>query len=264
MRRLSVLLALGASILISACGNPSDAGDGSVLRIDSLNFDPASLGDAQIAKAAALRVYFEHASVGGNICDGLSSLAASEPRYSSGRASGDLASALAWFGSSSGLVDNNRGNPGAQAKVDYFKSSFSGASAGGKLDVAMFKFCFIDTPSSAAELFAYAKAAMESLEAKDPSVTFVWWTMPIQTSSEAERQSYNDLVRSYCASNGQWLFDIASIESHRDSGAAALDGSGREVLCAEYSSDGGHLNAVGSLKVAKAFWRLLAEIAKAR
>ena len=38
--------------------------------IDHTNFDPASVSDEDIATAATLDVYFEHASVGDNICTG--------------------------------------------------------------------------------------------------------------------------------------------------------------------------------------------------
>ena len=132
------------------------------------------------------------------------------------------------------------------------------------LDVAMYKFCFIDSPNSATALFATAKSAMEALEAKYPDVAFVWWTMPIETSSNEQRQAYNDLVRSYCKTSDKWLMDIAALESHDDSGAAVIDDSGYELLSSAYSSDGGHINPAGELKLAKAYWRLLAEIASTR
>jgi lysophospholipase L1-like esterase len=134
----------------------------------------------------------------------------------------------------------------------------------GKVDVAMYKFCYIDSPGDAAALFNTAKSAMTLLQATYPDVTFVWWTMPIETTSNAGRQTYNDLVRSYCKANEQWLFDIAAIESHTGAGVLQLDGSNREILYSGYSADGGHPNDAGALKLAKAYWRLIAEIAKTR
>jgi lysophospholipase L1-like esterase len=105
---------------------------------------------------------------------------------------------------------------------------------------------------------------MTLLQATYPDVTFVWWTMAIETTSNAGRQTYNDLVRSYCKANEQWLFDIAAIESHTGAGVLQLDGSNREILYSGYSADGGHPNDAGALKLAKAYWRLIAEIAKTR
>jgi hypothetical protein len=235
---------------------------GAIKIIDHDWYDPDLLTKAEINKAAGLKVYFEHASVGGNICDGIDALAAvANSRYVSGRVSWSSTYDATWYDSNDGLGDNSRGNPGADSKRTIFQASMSSALAG-KVDVAMFKFCFIDSPSDAAALFASVKVTMESLEAAHPGVAFVWWTMPIETSANAERQAYNDLVRNYCKPNGKWLFDIADLESHDDAGAAVVDGSGRELLWASYSSDGGHLNALGEEKMAKAYWRLVAEIGR--
>lgn len=245
-----------------------------VYTIDNSNYDPASLSDADVTKAASLDVYFEHASVGGYIVgpipdwpsNGLAALQAASPRYAAERATwGDTSSAI-WFDSHNGLGDNSRGNPGADAKISGFISSMN-ASSGllpTKIDVAMFKFCYIDSPSDASTLFNSTKTAMESLQISYPSVAFVWWTMPIETSGNAEKQSYNDQVRAYCIANNQWLFDIASIESHNDAGVHQLDGSSLELLDAGHSADGGHPNDAGTLKLAKGYWKLIVEIGKTR
>jgi hypothetical protein len=252
-----------AALLVAGCG---DAAKGAVVDppsriVGHASFDPGPVSDAAIAAAAGLKVYFEHASVGGNVCDGIDALASQAgSRYSSGRSSGDAAAAGAWFADQAGLFDNARGNPGASAKVDIFVASMSTTLAGA-VDVATFKFCFIDSPSDAAALFASVKSAVEGLEAAHPKVAFVWWTMPIEVSANAERQAYNDAVRAYCAANDKWLLDIADLESHDDSGAAVVDpASGDELLYAGYTSDGGHLNGVGAEKLAKAYWSLLARI----
>jgi uncharacterized repeat protein (TIGR02543 family) len=237
--------------------------------IDHMNYDPSALSDAEIAKAATLDVYFEHASVGGNIVDGIDALAKATPRYSSGRTSG--APDPAWWATHNGLGDYQRGNPGNTAKISQFTTDMT-AAMGAAVNVAMYKFCFIDSPSSASDLFATAKAAMESLEVKYPSMTFVWWTMPITTASytgdtvaqRPDRQSYNELVRSYCKANDKWLIDIADIESHDDSGVAITNGSGLELLYSSYSSDGGHLNEAGEKKIALAYWKLIGEIGKTK
>ena len=139
----------------------------------------------------------------------------------------------------------------------------------GKIDVAAYKFCYIDldgesdSPADGVTLFNTAKTAMESLQVAYPDVVFVWWTMPIQqVDAPAERQEYNDAVRTYCTAHDQWLLDIAALESHDDAGVPQVDGSNRELLYSGYTSDGGHLNAAGSLKLAKAYWKLLSEIGK--
>jgi hypothetical protein len=278
-------LFLAAAILSCSGGGNDPASDGnstggSGSTVNQANYDPAALTDAQVSAAAALDVYFQHASVGGNVCAGIDALALASPRYASGRASwasdysGDSWSPgydASWYDSHDGLGDDQRGNPGAALKVSYFFESMSGSLAD-KVDVAMFKFCFIDSPGgdyfpgTAAELFASAKSTMEALEAAHPGVDFVWWTMPIETAqagAKAERQLYNDAVRAYCLANREWLLDIAALESHDDSGQAIVDSSGRELLYDGYAAalDDSHLNSMGELKLAKAYWKLLALIA---
>jgi len=262
----SILVAV-AGLLLYGCPAP-EVIPTTARMINHTNFDPASVSDADILAAAALDVYFEHASVGQNIVGGIDALAIAQPRYTSGRTSSP---SPAWYDSNNGLGDNDRGNPGASAKISGFTNSMD-ASSGllpSKLDVATYKFCWIDLdgndddPTDGTALFNAAKAAMEILQADYPGVVFVWWTMPIERDSAyTERQEYNDAVRAYCSSNDQWLLDIADLESHNDSGVAQLDGSNRELLYDEYTDDGGHLNAAGSQKLAKAYWKLLAEIAK--
>jgi hypothetical protein len=235
--------------------------------INHTNFDPTAVSDADIAKAVTLDVYFEHASVGVNISDGLAALSAGPSRYSSGRVSWSYSNTPAWYDTNDGLGDNNRGNPGADAKIVGFTSSMT-ASSGllpGKVDVATYKFCYIDTPPNGNTLFTSARTAMESLQATYTNTVFVWWTMPIERDAAlAERQVYNEAVRTYCSANNQWLLDIAALESHDDAGILQKDGSNRELLYTAYTDDGGHLNATGSLKLAKAYWKLLSEIGKTR
>jgi len=49
------------------------------------------------------------------------------------------------------------------------------------------------------------------------------------------------------------MFDLADIESHRADGTAVTE-SGNEALAAEWSFDGGHLNADGAARAANAMW----------
>jgi hypothetical protein len=118
------------------------------------------------------------------------------------------------------------------------------------------KLCYIDTDAS----FPYYRDAMEQLEAAYPAKRFVWWTMPIMTSGDADRQAFNDQVRSHARANERILFDIADIEAHNAAGQRRTDGSGREILWPEWTSDGGHLSSAGSQRVASALWWLMARL----
>jgi hypothetical protein len=291
-RLIIVPNALLVFTLLIACTPPvpaSPAGQGGPTIINHDNFDPATLKGTEIAAAAALKVYFEHASVGQNISDdppyamggdtlpsGLSALKALNPRYSSGRVSwvsnpyAENSSDPSWFDTHVGLGDNFRGNPGSSIKLSFFQTSMSTIAA--KVNVATFKLCWIDSPfpsNNAISYFNSARTTMEALETAYPMVKFVWWTIPITTLAygdslavRGQRQSFNTLVRHYCSASGKWLLDVADLESHDDSGNPLVDGSGNELLIPSYSTDGGHLSASGRLKVAKSYWRLLAEIAR--
>jgi len=205
---------------------------------DHASTDVAAIPDAAIANAAALRLLVRHASVGGNIDSGLDALHAANARYDRG------------------LWDfQSRGNPGWQAKVDDLVSQ--AAAQGASFDVLTMKFCYIDPNAS----FTYYRDAMLGLEGTYPTKRFVWWTIPIETSGNTNRQAFNDQVRAYALANGKVLFDIADIESHDAAGVKRVDGNGRELMCDEWTSDGGHLSAAGSQRVASALWWLMARVA---
>jgi hypothetical protein len=252
--------------------------------IDHSFYDPSALSDAEITAAATLKVYFEHASVGQCLADdgtilttsGLSALKGSNSRYTCKRLTWDhhngpsamLASEAALL--TSGLGDNFRSNPDAETKVSYFNTSIGTINS--YIDVAMFKFCYIDFDNSltAASLFTTVQTVMDKLESSYPNITFVWWTMPVTSASYGEsystakerRSAYNTAVRNYCKTNDKWLFDIADIESH--DGDTAITASGYEAQYAGYTDDGGHPNAAGALRLAQAYWTLITEIAMAK
>ncbi len=285
------MVILIAGLGFSDCGNnlnnnkspfESITPNGDGITINHTNYDPTSLSNDEIIVAASLDVYFEHASVGGYIVgplsdwqsNGLEALNTENSRYSCGRETWYENFTASWYDTNNGMGDNSRGNPDGMEKISGFSTSLNTESGllAGKVDVAMFKFCYIDAPNAtgtawdnsftASELFNAQRVAMEQLQSDYPNVVFVWWTMPIETAGETGRQEFNNLVRDYCASYDQWLFDVAAIESHNDSGDLQTDISNRELLYSGYTEDGGHPNAAGTLKLAKAYWRLLGEISK--
>ena len=197
----------------------------------------ASIPDAALAPAANLRLLLRHASVGGNIDSGLDALQSQNAKYDRSR----------W-------VFESRGNPGWQAKVDDLVAQ--AAARAGSFDVLTMKLCYIDSGAS----FTYYRDKMLQLETGYPAKRFVWWTMPIETSANSARQSFNDQVRAFARANGRVLFDIADVEAHNAAGQKRTDASGRELLWPEWTSDGGHLNSAGAQRVASAWWWLMARL----
>ncbi len=203
--------------------------------------DVSVLSEEEVAAARALRMSLSHASVGSNIWDGLTALAADDQAFTFPN----------WS-------DNARGNPGWEAKLTEFEAWVTEHAE--QFDVFQNKLCYIDQDVD----FASYRDSMLGLAERHPSHHFVWWTIPIMTadSSNPLRAEFNQAVRDYCAEHDLPLFDIADIESHTVSGAAVTD-DGVEAMDTEQSSDGGHLNQLGAARAAAAQWVLMAELAGA-
>jgi hypothetical protein len=178
------------------------------------------------------------ASVGGNIDAGLNAIQTENAKYDRSH----------W-------IFYDRGNPGWEAKVidlDTFTVAHTT-----EYDVFSMKFCFIDPDVG----FICYRDTLLQLEAAYPTKRFVWWTIPIETSGNSNRQLFNDSIRAFAIAHGKVLFDMADIESHNAAGIKLVDGSNRELMCSEWTSDGGHLSLDGAQRVADAWWWLMARIA---
>ena len=231
---LSTWLVMAAALLHPGAGRAATA------LVDHSTTDPSAIPPSALDAARALTMSFSHASVGANLWSGLGLLAGGDSaRYAF----------PSW-------TENNRGNPGWQAKVDGFETWVAGHAAA--TEVFLNKLCYIDPGAS----FAYYRDSMVQLAVDHPTRTFVWFTMPLMSSGtdNAKRAAFNASVRAYARSHAVPLFDIAAIESHAPDGSAVTSG-GREAMYAGYSSDGGHLNEAGQRRVAGAMWHLMARIA---
>lgn len=200
-----------------------------------------SLTAADRAAVMRRKVYFQHASVGANIVEGLRQVL---PKLSI-QSVGSYEEAKSWLSGHPGLAEHDRGNPGGMEKVRMLGQT--GTLPDGTL--AMAKFCYIDDDQPAKGLFEAYRGTMEGLARKNPGVTYVWWTMPVMTQGNERRNEFNELMRRYCRSHRLPLFDIADIE-------AGPDGNQAE----KWSADGGHLNSTGQVRVAKAFVVMLSEL----
>lgn len=234
-----------------------------------LTISTAALSD-DVEKLSHQRVFFGHQSVGGNILEGLAELTAGKLIIRQGRNPGP-----AEF-----LHDFVGRNEAPRTKIADFESALD--ALGGRVDLAFFKFCYIDFDAStdADQLFAEYLAAMNRLRAKYPAVTFVHVTAPLTVvpqgakawlkktltrqapwgvKENAVRHRFNTLLRTRL--EGQPLFDLAALESTRSDGTPVqyeLDARKYPALAPEYSDDGQHLNPVGRRQVAAALLTFLA------
>ena len=234
------LLTAGICVCLAVLAEARGGFGASPILVGHQQVDISTVPDSAITSAAALRLVLRRASVGGNISGGLDSLYTSNNKYNRSL----------W-------VFSDRGNPGWQAKVDDFVS-FTGSNLTG-YDVFSMKFCYIDPDAD----WAYYRDHMLALEAANPTKKFVWWTIPIMTAGDgpaAQRDAFNQSVRTYCGANNKPLFDLADIECHTPAGVKVTDGSGNEAMYANYTDDGGHLNTTGQARAASAFWYLMARV----
>ena len=245
---------------------------------------PASDMRADLAELARARVFFGHQSVGGNVLEGLSTLASENGvtlrivEVPAGIADGQP-----------GLVHTKVGTNGQPAtKCDAFGSFLSG-NADAKWDAAVLKLCYADlgdrtdiTPERLLELY---RKMVVSVRAARPELTLIHATIPLNsnglgtgdrvkgflglgTSKDANnvrRNRFNELLRAEYA--GEPLFDIARAESTRSDGTRAgfkKDGQLFSSMAREFTSDGGHLNAEGQRWVAQEFARSVAAALRAR
>jgi len=237
----------------------------SAVIIDHTSVDTvADLPQATMDAIALQNWYFMHASVGGNMVDGMGALAQADPsRYLLDISSvGDLDPPPSDPGI--GIVyENNRGNPDWQTKLTMFENAV--ADDGWRqpaVNIAMNKLCYIDEEADAAVYIA----SMASLEAEFPGTVLVYMTIPLKTSEDAAnvlRAQYNDAVRDYCIDNERLLFDIADVEAHDPDGnpvTFTYNGHVYPRMYDGYSTDGGHLNSLGQERVALAWYATAAAI----
>jgi hypothetical protein len=214
------------------------------------------------AVVSQLNFFFAHASVGGNLMDGIAGLSAHDPtRYKLTVVPSDVTPPSTLL--KGRIYEYDRGNPGWQAKVDEFADALANGW-GNRASVVLNKFCFID-PDVSLQYYAISNSAgtaMSQLESLYPSATFVYMTIPLTTDSDSDnilRNTFNAQLRNWTRANNKVLFDIADIESHDPDGTAQTftsDGHAYEMLYGEYSSDGGHLNDSGAQRAALGFYAL--------
>ncbi|MCA9935354.1 MAG: hypothetical protein H6662_18315 [Ardenticatenaceae bacterium] len=126
---------------------------------------------------------------------------------------------------------------------------------------------------------------LAAYEAQYPDKVFIYWTTSLARGIGSQiATDFNDQMRQYAIANSKPLFDVADILSHAPDGSPcydnrdgiaydngnnsenyADDGINQLAICPHYTTetDGGHLGSVsvGKIRVAKAFWVLMAEIA---
>jgi hypothetical protein len=137
------------------------------------------------------------------------------------------------------------------------------------LDVGIVKRCFVDmySPRTAQSLFNDYKAYVDAFKTQDRDIVLVHCTMPLTSDTDginAERSKYRDLILAEYGSSGDYIYDIADIESWYNNAYTTFEYNSTNYLrmYPSYTSDEGHPNALGRVPLAKAMWVMLAKIAQ--
>lgn len=238
--------------------------------------------DEYIEAASRMNLLFRHASVGENIRNGLNCLMNDFERRPH-RCDRDIPPNEIIFdrkyNNSNWKFEFHNPppgqNPGWWNKVYFFTDRINSLDSE-EVDIVSFKFGYVDAvPGSNINDNFFENDPndefpsiydLEALETQHPDKTFVYWTMAMSRAiGSAESDRFNELMREYAATHGKILMDVADIQSHRPDGSRCTDnnGKGHKALCEEYTREihGGHLNALGQQRMAKAIWVLMATLA---
>ena len=251
-------------LALVAIGLLAGAAPAAAIIINHTNYDPSTIPQETMNQVGQLKLYFAHASVGGNIIDGLSDLhSLNATRYQLHTVTEDGVPPATT--SPGNMYEYMRGNPGWSAKVTTFETYMANGWGANKVHVAINKFCYIDPDAN----FTSYRNSMVNLEATPAyaATRFVYMTIPLMTAPNSAsdhylRQTFNAQLRQFCAANDKILLDIADIEAWNPSGVEqtiTYNGTVCQVMAPEYTSDGGHLNTLGRDHVAMGLYAMLAK-----
>jgi hypothetical protein len=214
---------------------------------------------------AGKRLYFGHHSVGCNIIEGMSEVIAARQQIELPIFEANEATEIGDCGFGHSGVGVNR-DP--DSKIRAFEELLN-AGAGDRLDIAFFKFCYVDigAETDVRGLFDRYVGAMERLGRRFPHVTFAHVTTPLTVPlsglkwtikrvlgepawgyrQNGMRERYNDLLRGGFGASGL-VFDLARMESTRPDGSVESyrwKGKAHPSLARCYTADEGHLAELG-------------------
>jgi hypothetical protein len=262
---LRFALFVGSSLLLVSCREGA--------RVEPAPHVPPQFAKATVEDLAGKSVFFGHQSVGANILEGVRDL--ERDGAGAGLAVIRLVDPKDMKGP--GLFHAPVGeNDDPVSKIRSFQRIVEGG-VGEAADIAFFKFCYVDIvwKTDVRRLFEEYRRVMTGLRRQYPRVTFVHVTVPLATTTpwpkaqlkrllgrdenNINRSKFNDLLREEYRGR-EPVFDLAKVESTRPGGGRATYIQGDKVyesLAAEYTDDGGHLNAVGRIVVARELLRFL-------
>jgi len=236
-------------------------------------------------KLADKKIFFGHQSVGYNIIDGISDVI-DERGYVRLNILESCNKAV--FNQPVFAHSQVGRNTDPISKIESFMNVMD-SGAGEKVDVAFFKFCYVDITrdSNPQKIFDAYRAAIEDLKERYPKIRFIHVTVPLRSAPKGlkknlkqsaklligkpgvledniVRECYNKFLRNVF-SKTESVFDLALIETLNPDGFRCYAAKGTErvsVMVPEYTEDGGHLSNIGRKRVAEQLLIILAELAR--
>jgi hypothetical protein len=238
---------------------------------------------SELETVAGLRVFFGHQSVGANMMAALPAVFAKAgveaPEI--GRSEELPAGTEPVF-----LHTNVGRNGDPLGKIAAFDSAIR-SGIGESIDVALFKFCYVDFQQSTdvEKIFAAYSETMAALERDYPDVVFIYATAPLTIElggvdrakarvknmlgrnssvgpeNNVVREEFNARIREVYGGTGR-LFDIAAVQSTAEDGSRPVrshDGDTFFAMEEFLASDPGHLNPNGAAIVASSLMALIAD-----
>ena len=226
-----------------------------------VNFTQADVDIVKLHK-----IYFGHKSVGYNIVAGIRRIsdihiltAYNQPDQNDG----SLRTTILQLTGGPAFVEHDIGSDGRPFdKIASFER-FMNDIIRDNVDVAFFKFCYMDIDASTdvSALIAAYQAAIDRLHTCFPKVIIAHFTVPLYSRPASfdnnKREQFSNWLRETYKDK---VFDIASIESVDSKGNTAISWDNATIAMAdEWTDDGGHLNEAGQNQISGALIAFLAQ-----
>ena len=235
---------------------------------------------AELRILSTMRIFFGHQSVGANIVEGIHDLLKhhKEIPFTMVRLSDSNKTTTSFF-CEANVGYNTNYESKCNGFVDVVEHTFAG-----NVDIAIFKFFYIDISHTTDihQMLTYYKVTIDSLKERCPRTTFVyvtdplvyqkpWWKRVIlwvlqkddySVEDNIRRNEFNRLLLQQFA--GKPVFDLAAVESTYPDGSKEsfnFNGNTYDALVPMYTDDGGHLNRLGRIVVARSMIKMLAHLA---
>lgn len=259
-------------LLVFGCKNEMENS-----RMDQ-NLKSIKISEDAIDSLASKKIFFGHMSVGYNILSGVEKLINSDEQFNEIKI---VELSEKFEITEPGLYHAKNGkNSFPETKCDAFKNRLIKDDFGKSLDIAFFKFCYVDLKdnSDVQSVFNKYVATIDEIKSQFPNLKIIHVTVPLRTHvwgikekikriiksdiANVKRNEFNKmLVEKYDGKDP--IFDLAKVESTLPDGSRSSfkhKGESIYILSEKYTYDGGHLNDSGSLLAGQELLQILADV----